>query len=95
MSKHAPRRASKRDSNEKVIIEALRKAGAFVQPLDPIDLLVGYRGRWHVLEVKDAAKPLSQRRLTFDELELIEKLRNSAPLHVVETPEQALEAIRD
>ena len=88
------RRAAKRDDNEKNIVEALRAADAFVQPLNITDLLVGYKGYWYVLEVKDPAKPMSGRRLTYDEMVLIERIRNRAPLHVVETPEQALEAIR-
>jgi hypothetical protein len=45
------------------------------------------------MEVKDPSKPLSSRRLTYDEMCLIERLRNRAPLHLVETPEQALEVI--
>jgi hypothetical protein len=49
------RRAAKRDSAEGPIIEALRKAGAYVvqlsQPGVP-DLMVLYRSRWYALEVK-------------------------------------------
>lgn len=89
----AKRTAAKRDDNEKGIVEALRKAGAFVQPLDAVDLLVAFRGHWYVMEVKDPAKPFTQRRLTFDEMEFVRKLRNEAPLHLVETVEQALEVI--
>ena len=94
MGKHT-RRAAKRDDNERGIVDALRAAGAFVQPLDAVDLLVGYRGRWVVMEVKDPAKPFSQQKLTFDQVKLIERLRNRAPLHVVQTPEQALAVIQE
>jgi hypothetical protein len=87
------RRAPKRDDNERQIVDALRQAGAFVQPLDAVDLLVGFRGVWYVMEVKDGGKPLSQRRLTYDELEFVRRLRNEAPFFVVETPKQALEVI--
>ncbi len=48
--------ARRRDSNEKPIIEALKAAGAFVQPLDGTgvpDLLVGYKGQTFLIEVKD------------------------------------------
>ena len=89
----ASRRAAKRDDNERTIVEALRKVGAFVQPLDAIDLLVAHKGYWYVMEVKDPAKPLTQRRLTFDEMDLVRRLRNEAPLHLVETVEQALAVI--
>jgi hypothetical protein len=87
------RRAAKRDDNERAIIQALQAAGAYVMPLNEVDLLVACRGYWHVMEIKDPSKPLSSRRLTYDELCLIERLRNRAPLHLVETPEQALEVI--
>ena len=59
------RRAKRRDANEGVIVRALESAGAVVHPIDqPGDLLVGYAGRWHVLEVKDGSKSPSRRRLT-------------------------------
>jgi len=45
--------ANTRDGNEKPIVSALRKIGASVYRLDkPCDLLVGYRGRNFLLEVK-------------------------------------------
>ncbi len=47
------RYSNTRDGNEKTIIDALRRIGATVFPLDkPCDLLVGYRGRNFLLEVK-------------------------------------------
>lgn len=49
--------ARKRDANERVIIDALRAAGASVQQLDVAgvpDLLVGYQGRNVLLEVKQS-----------------------------------------
>lgn len=46
-------RAKRRDPNEAAIVAALRKAGATVTPLHvPVDLLVGYRGKNYLLEVK-------------------------------------------
>ena len=52
------RRAAKVDRNQAEIVDALRKAGATVQPLHTVgagcpDLLVGYRGRNILIEVKD------------------------------------------
>lgn len=50
------RYAKRRDDNEPPIVEALRKAGATVQLLEqPADLLVGFRGRNTLLEVKNPA----------------------------------------
>ena len=49
------RRAARRDENEREIIDALERIGATVQPLNMRgvpDLLVGFRGRTHLLEVK-------------------------------------------
>lgn len=49
--------ARKRDANEKAIVDALRRAGATIVRLsvpDAPDLLVGYRGRNWLLEVKTA-----------------------------------------
>lgn len=44
---------SKRDASEKAVVEALRACGASVYLLDqPMDLLVGFRGRTYICEVK-------------------------------------------
>lgn len=51
------RRAARRDANEAEIIRALRAVGASVHQLSGAgvpDLLVGYRGRTLLLEVKTA-----------------------------------------
>lgn len=62
------RYAKRRDANEAELIRALTSVGARVWQLDrPVDLLVGYRGAWHLLEVKDGAKPLSARILRPDQ----------------------------
>lgn len=66
------RRAAKIDANQRQIIDALRKCGATVQPLHTVgagvpDLLVGYRGRTALVEVKDGSLPPSKRRLTPDQ----------------------------
>ena len=53
------RRDARRDENEVSIIEALRAAGASVTAIgQPVDLLVGYRERTFLFEVK---KPLGPR----------------------------------
>jgi len=68
------RRAAKIDANQPAIVQALRAFGATVQPLHTVgagvpDLLVGYRGRTALVEVKDGLRPPSERRLTTDQQE--------------------------
>ena len=49
------RRAARRDAAEPEIVKALRAVGALVKHLnDPDigDLLIAYRGKWYVAEVK-------------------------------------------
>ena len=67
------RRAAKVDANQKDIVDALRAIGATVQHLHAVaqgcpDLLVGRQGVNYLLEIKDGAKSLSQRRLTPDQV---------------------------
>ena len=52
----APRYAQKKDDNESEIVNDLEKIGASVEVLgSPVDLLVGYRARNFLIEVKNAA----------------------------------------
>jgi Holliday junction resolvase len=94
------RRAAKIDDNQPQIVEALRAVGCFVQSMAPAgqgvpDLLVGSRGRWFVMEVKDGGKAQSKRKLTLDQARWLLEVRNRAPVHVVETVEQALNVITE
>lgn len=51
------RHATQRDINEPEIIAALRAVGAYVFQLDtPVDLLVGYRNKTVLMEVKRPGK---------------------------------------
>jgi hypothetical protein len=90
------RRAARVDVNQPAIVEALRAVGASVQPLHMVgkgcpDLLVAFRGDTFVFEVKDGAKPPSQRRLTPDEAQWHTGWQ--APVYVVESVEDALRVI--
>lgn len=81
------------DANQAEITKALRKIGATVQPLHTVgrgcpDLLVGFRQKNFLFEVKDGAKPPSARELTPDEKEWIAGWRG--PVHIVTS---ALEAV--
>ena len=87
------RTAARIDANQPEIVLALRKLGASVQPIHTIgkgcpDLLVGFKGRNVLLEVKDGNKSPSARALTCDETEWIANWRGS--VHVVESVEQAI-----
>lgn len=58
------RRAAKRDLSEPLIVEALRAAGCSVVLLSqPVDLLIGYRGRTYLAEVKTPRKDGGRDRL--------------------------------
>ena len=63
------RYAARRDANEGEIVRALEKVGASVLRLHDIDLLVGFRGRNYLLEVKDGRKSPSNRPLTPQQVE--------------------------
>lgn len=90
------RRAAKVDANQDQVVSALRAAGASVQSLAAIgkgtpDLLVGFRGYLHLIEVKDGSKPPSARALTKDQVRWHSTWQ--APVHIVTSPEQALHVI--
>lgn len=62
------RYAAQVDANQAAIVSALRGIGATVAPLHRVgggcpDLLVGFRGRNLLIEVKDGGKPPSARKL--------------------------------
>jgi hypothetical protein len=51
------RRTGTPDANESAIVTKLQDRGAIVLVLDrPVDLVVGYRGRWVLVEVKAGPK---------------------------------------
>lgn len=83
------RRAAKVDANQTEVVKALRKIGATVQPLHTVgrgcpDLLVGWRQKNFLFEVKDGNKPPSARELTPDEKRWIADWRG--PVFVVTSP---------
>lgn len=86
---------TRRDANEPEVIEALRSVGAWVRQMDkPLDLLVGFRGRWTWLEVKDGKKSPSDRKVTDEEQEFLAICEaNGLPAAVVMDPIEALKAI--
>ena len=92
------RRSAKVDSNQPEIVKALRSIGAFVlvtsQLKNAFDVLVGYRGKLFIIEIKDGSRPLSQRKLTDGELKCKEGFESvGIPYHVVNSIDEAIELI--
>ena len=87
------RRAAKVDANQTEIVKALRQVGASVQSLAATgkgcpDLLVGFRGKNLLLEVKDGGKVKSARKLTEDQVVWHQTWRGK--VYIVESVDQAL-----
>lgn len=90
------RRAAKVDRNQAEIVTALRAAGASVQSLAAVgrgcpDLLVGFRGKNLLMEIKDGSLPPSGRTLTDDQVTWHIDWRGHA--QVVTCPSEALALI--
>jgi len=86
------RRAARRDENEGEIVAALRVVGALVFPIsakDIPDLLVGWRGCWHVVEVKSEDGELTKGQERFAALARASGL----PHHEVRSIEEAFRAL--
>lgn len=67
------RRAARTDRNHTEVMAALRKVGAQVTDTSAVghgfpDLVASFRGKWHLIEVKDGNKPPSRRKLTTDQV---------------------------
>lgn len=65
-------RAKKIDDNQKIIVKQLRKCGVSVAITSMIgkgfvDLVLGFRGRNYLIELKDGNKSASRKQLTEDE----------------------------
>ena len=89
-------RAAKVDGNQKHIVDFLRRSGCKVLHLHTLknccDLLVGYRGKLYLFEVKDGDKPASQRKLTKGEQSFFDEWQGY-PLHVVTSIFEASEIL--
>ena len=90
------RRAAKVDVTQAEIVDALRKAGATVQPLHTVgdgcpDLLVGFRRANFLLECKPNIGSPSRRNLRANQQDWHDGWKGTVA--VVETPEAALAVI--
>jgi len=84
------------DANQSLIVKQLRAIGATVQSLADLgkgvpDLLVGWRGKNWLMEIKDWKQPPSKRRLTPDEKKWHQSWNGQ--VHVVETFDEAMKII--
>lgn len=91
------RKAARVDANQEQVVSVLRGYGASVQTLAAVgkgvpDLLVGYRGRNYLLEVKDGNKSASQTKLTPDQQDWHLQWKGDKPV-IVYSPTDAVKAI--
>lgn len=82
--------ANKRDANERPIIEDLKAFGASVIALNEFDLIVGYKGITHLMEVKN---PDTDWKLEPSQKKIINEWVGS-PLHIITSSEAALNILR-
>jgi len=90
------RLASRRDVNERRVIDALKACGAYVKQINDagaFDLLVYYRGYTLLLEVKDGDKSPSQRALTPAEAKFHAEWPGQN-LHIVNSEHEALDILK-
>jgi Holliday junction resolvase len=92
------RRAARRDGNEAEIIKALESVGATVVKMSAEgvpDLLVGWRGITHLIEVKQAqdAKAKTQKGKATQAQKEFAMRWTGGPIHIVTTKADALRAI--
>lgn len=94
-----PRLAARTDATQTTIVSALRGIGAMVVVLSAVgrgvpDLLVGFRGRWSLLELKDGAKSPSRQELTPAQVAFSRECQaRGLPWAKVATIDEALAAI--
>jgi len=87
-----PRYGKTVDANQLEIVKALERIGCDVCEIGwPLDLLVGYRQRNWLLEVKDPAQVPSKRKLTPDEQTFFDTWRGQKAK--VETIDEALAVV--
>lgn len=92
------RRRARTDQNQAEIVKALRGIGCTVYSMAQLgdgmpDLLVGYKGKTWLVEVKDGNKPPSARKKTEDQIRFWDTWTGGG-LVMVESAEHALKVIR-
>ena len=89
-------RKARTDANQREIVAALRKIGASVavtsnQHTGFPDIVVGFRGKNYLIEIKDGEKPKSQQKLTEAQVDFHSLWRGQ--IAVCNSVEQALALI--
>jgi len=88
---------SKRDGNERAILADLHRLGVWYCQMEReagFDLLLGFRGRLYVVEIKDPAQPPNKRRLTPNEKQrIVELALVDVPYYRCETLAEVLAAL--
>lgn len=94
------RRAARTDDNHGEIVRALRQIGCYVVDCAHVgrgfpDIVVGFRGHWILIEIKDGEKSPSRRRLrATQEIFQAEAGRNGCRVHVVTSVAGAIKAVQ-
>ena len=87
-------RAERIDRNQPDIIKDLRKVGADVFIIrKPVDIMVGFRGRTYIFEIKDPEKDKTHRQLTRDQKTFFEMWRGQ--VDKIETSAEAIKIITE
>jgi hypothetical protein len=93
-------RAGRVDDNQPSVVMALRAIGCLVYTMHEVgggfpDLLVGYRGFWLPVEIKDGSKPPSARNLTPRQVTWHEKASiHGLPVLIVLSAKDAIDQVR-
>jgi hypothetical protein len=89
-------RARKIDEAQPEIVRQMRAVGAWVLPLNAeFDVLAGFRGRWHLFEIKSGEKQSRRKSATAERQAGYRRQAEAVgcTIHLVWTPEMALKAI--
>ena len=88
------RRASRRDENEKEIVEALRAVGATVYLLnEPCDLLVGYHNQTILMELKNPNSQYGKKGFNANQKHFAENWKGG-PFCLVDSVDSALRMLK-
>ena len=88
-----PKYATKRDTVENEIFDALRQCGVDIYPTDkPFDAIAGFRGLSYLVEIKDPKKKGWKNEFTQDQLDFMSSWRGS-PVVVLRSVEDAIKWI--